>query len=965
MVVRDVIFLILWCVSVQNVIGDTVDFSKMGITRLRRPFLNSSSITHLDLSDNHIWNIENRIFDDVPNLVHLNLTNNIFPFSDLSFDNNSALEILVLDKAIVFHSDYFDPNDYIGNFESLEDECNRLIAYENIDNDSPSQLIFTKSLSLPKLKHLYLRKNGISSVVINRTDSLDRLMPEITHIYLTNNKIESIDFIKDIPMTLTHLYLDYNDLKEFDIDNLNILEVLALDGNPIDEFCGIENSCVGLYIKYSFSLKILTLSHMNLKKIAADAFRFLGYLVELDMSHNKIRYFPAHAFETLFELKTFRLDNNELSELPDICSLQNLENLSISNNYISSVSSSNFCNLSKLKRLNLSGNSLDEIPAGVFDNLTSLEELDLSKNLIVTLPDNWISSKINLQYLYLNNNLFPNSSSLSLTSAKNLKFVAIGGNYFNSINRESLIDLPKNATISFENNKINVESNDEFYTLIVHFSMRDKLDRALIDHAADYRYEKFDLIFLTGILKMLRNILMLNIIWCVSVHCVIERLCNENHLFGGNILDLSKMGIMLLKNNFVNSSTITHIDLSDNIWKIEDGAFDSLPNLKYLNLSQNLFEFLNIKSVNLSAVETLVLDDTINENKCDDLHDRYGNLKIPLCRFRYVRWYVISFVSIKLPKLKKLYLRQNEIRAIYTHNNRYTHNITSLSHFMPRLTHLYVGQNYLTHVNFLQNFPPTLTHLYLENNHISEFKIDSFPNSLKVLSLDGNEIRRLCSSLQHCTGVSLQSFGQLQNLSISNGTLEIIESNSLKYSSTLISLDLSNNRIREIANITFRNLMNLKTLKLDNNQLKTIPNICDLVSLEYFSITNNSLKSVDLSNLCSLSKLKKLNLSNNALEEIIPGAFDKLDSLEELDLSNNKLVNLATNWISSKVNLQYSNLHNNLSVEFSSSSLTGIQSLPYVNISGNPLQVINIKTLKVLTENTTVEFGTVRPLKIN
>ncbi|XP_057322352.1 insulin-like growth factor-binding protein complex acid labile subunit [Microplitis mediator] len=430
MLVRDVIFLILWSVSVQNVVGDTVDFSKMGIRRLRRPFLSSSSITHLDLSNNYIWNIESRVFDGLPNLVHLNLTKNIFPFSELSFDNNSAIEILILDNAVVSYWNYFDANDYIKQLEPLEDECNVLTMFETA-NDSSPDIIFTKSFSLPKLKHLYLRKNGIFSVLVNETNLLDQLMPEITHIYLTNNKIRFINITKNIPMTLTHLYLDYNDLREFDVDNLNNLEVLALDGNPIKKFCGIENPCEGLNIKYAFNLKILTVSHMKLEKIEADAFKFLGHLVELDMSHNKILYFPAHALETLLDLKTFRLDNNELSNLPDICSLKNLENFSISNNNISSISESEFCNLSKIKRLNLSSNSLDKIPAGIFDKMTSLEELNLSKNRIVTLPDNWISSEINLQYLYLNDNLFPNFSSLSLASEKNIKFLAIGGNYFN------------------------------------------------------------------------------------------------------------------------------------------------------------------------------------------------------------------------------------------------------------------------------------------------------------------------------------------------------------------------------------------------------------------------------------------------------------------------------------------------------------------------------------------------------
>ncbi|XP_057337576.1 chaoptin-like [Microplitis mediator] len=924
---RNILLLnILWCISVHcrierfdNENGsiceseNILDLSYMGIMRLKNNFVNSSTTTHIDLSYNNIWKIEDGAFDSLPNLKYLNLSKNLFAFGNLNFTNLSAVETLVLDESINNNecSQWYD--NYYYHRNQLIPDCKR--EYSNENTISP-----VVSMKLSKLKKLYLRQNTIRKINLQSITSLNDIMPSLTHLYLSKNELSSVNFLKNFPPTLTHLYLENNHISEFNFDSfLNSLKVLSLDGNKIRTLCSSYQNCIGMSLQVFGQLQNLSISNGNLKIIESNSFKYSSTLISLDLSNNRIREIANNTFHYLTNLKTLILNVNQLGTIPNICDLVSLEHFSISHNSIKSVGVSSFCSLLKLKKLNLSNNALDEIIPGSFDKLDSLEELDLSENKLVNLATNWISSKINLQYLNLRNNLFVQFSSLSLSGIQSLQYVNIGGNPLKLINIKTLKALPENTTVD-------IGSMSQVFEL------------------------------------MLRNILMLNISWCISVHCMMERFPGENG--SENILNLSNMGIMRLKNNFVNSSTITHIDLSDNnIWIIEDGAFHSLTNLKYLNLSKNLIPFRNFNFVNLSAVETLVLDRSINNIECSHWYDDdyyFENSKIPDCKLENHKDYTIAPVgSMKLSKLKKLYLRRNGIRQMNLQN------ITSLSDIMPSLTHLYLSKNELSSVNFLKNFPPTLTHLYLDNNHISEFRIDSFPNSLKVLSLDGNKIRTLCSSLQNCTGMTLQSFGQLQNLSISNANLEIIESNSLKYSSTLIALDLSHNRIREIASITFHNLTNLKTLILDVNQLGTIPNICDLVSLEHFSITYNKLKSVNKSNFCSLSKLKKLILSNNVLTKIASGSFDKLNSLEELDLSNNKLVNLATNWISSKINLKNLNLGKNLFEDFSNLSLTGTQSLQYVNIDGNPLKLINTKTLKALPENTTVEFGNVCTLKMN
>ncbi|XP_044594812.1 protein artichoke-like [Cotesia glomerata] len=465
---------------------------------------------------------------------------------------------------------------------------------------------------------------------------------------------------------------------------------------------------------------------------------------------------------------------------------------------------------------------------------------------------------------------------------------------------------------------------------------------------------------------MSRKVSLLIVLYCVlciivSVHCKLEYLSNENEPSSENgcvkRVDLSNMGITRLKNNFLKSSTVTRLDLSRNyILKIEDGAFDSLPNLNFVNLTRNLFPFGNLNFTDFSAVETLVLDSSISYieiksvyTSFNDFHDDYE--VISTRTYHDYEKTIVLLGSMKFFKLKKLYLRKNRIAGINLQD------IEALSDVMSSITHLYLNENSLRSVDFLTKFPPTLTHLHLENNQIGSIKTDRSVNSLKVLTVDRNQIESLCGAYQDCYGISMDMFEQLEYFSITYAGLKNISPSSFKYSLALNYLNMSSNAIEIIKDNTFRNLINLETLDLNFNKLQTIPYISDVKNLEYFSIVENGISALDKLNFDGLTNLKILILSHNRLTEIISGTFDELVSLEKLDLSANKLEILSPDWISPKVSLKHLFLNDNSFRSWSSLSLMGIQSLQYVNVTGNPVKLINIRALMTLPENTTVDIG--------
>ncbi|XP_044584724.1 slit homolog 3 protein-like [Cotesia glomerata] len=458
MVGHNVLFLLIsWSVSIhcgilkldQSSVNNNLtikdesvlDFSNSGLIRLKKSFLNSSVITHLFLTDNDILEIEEGAFDSLPNLVYLNLTGNLIPFDELNFGNESKIEVLVLDNAIM--NPVHNPN------ITLSNQCNRVHFFRTISSNQGNTIILKSQMKLSNLKKLYLRNNNIESIDGVSIVMLKELMPNISHLILEHNRISSVSFIKFLPSTVTDLLLSDNKISKFESVSLNHLKTLEISDNKIKNLCGTYGNCDGMTLKSAANLEVLLMSNVQLQNIESNSFEDLGNLLLLDLSRNQIGDIAKHTFDDLTNLMTLRLDHNKLDSIPDVCGLKNLESFSLAHNKIKIIDDSMSC-LSKVKELNLSNNILDEINSEAFSSFAELEKLDLSSNKLVILPDNWIPLTSNLQHLDLHSNLFTSLASMSLTKAENLKYLSIGSNPLKAINIKILKTLPESTTVDVE-----------------------------------------------------------------------------------------------------------------------------------------------------------------------------------------------------------------------------------------------------------------------------------------------------------------------------------------------------------------------------------------------------------------------------------------------------------------------------------------------------------------------------------
>ena len=157
----------------------------------------------------------------------------------------------------------------------------------------------------------------------------------------------------------------------------------------------------------------------------------LQNLQVLDLAHNKLRYLPD--ISLLKNLKELYIGDNLLNQLPNLSSLTKLEVLSVQNNQLTHLP--DFSVLSNLKKLMLEGNQLSELPD--LSGLHNLQVLKLNRNQFKTITN--ISHLSYLKELHCYSNKLTRMPDLS--NFRQLKCLSCGSNY--------LTELPNLSTLKY------------------------------------------------------------------------------------------------------------------------------------------------------------------------------------------------------------------------------------------------------------------------------------------------------------------------------------------------------------------------------------------------------------------------------------------------------------------------------------------------------------------------------------
>lgn len=224
----------------------------------------------------------------------------------------------------------------------------------------------------------------------------------------------------------------------------------------------------------------------------------------------------------------------------------------------------------------------------------------------------------------------------------------------------------------------------------------------------------------------------------------------------------------------------------------------------------------------------------------------------------------LSFAQYTAVQLHKNFqatkIQKEHILSMNLSANDLDHVPKSIDQFV-NLTSLDLSQNALTTLDEAITRLPKLNALIVTNNRLNENSLpknfsSAFANSLKVLSLGGNEFQQIPD--------------------------QIFELSNLR------SLYIGGNQLQSLPR-KIRNLEKLQNLYLGGNQLDELPFEVGLLSnLQSLSLCENRLRQLP-SSIAFLRNLKSLSLHKNELTALPPEII-KLRSLYELSLRDNPLV---------------------------------------------------------------------------
>ena len=759
-----------------------------------------------------------------------------------------------------------------------------------------------------KLKKLDLSNNRIQQFSINTLCPLNNL----NSLNVSNNHLQSLS---DIEVTdgclgsVQILDLSYNQINgELNNEQLQLwssVSTLILKNNYIEKITGDSLNMLKV------TLRTLDLSENRIESLPEDVFSQGHYISWIDLSKNAIHDLPKKIFKHQHQtLKHLNLSRNNLKLLDKnvFANLSQLSNLDLSQNFLETLHPKAFEGLKHLEHLNLGYNYITNFHPVLLSDLIKLQSLCLSGNRLTTLPDDAFSNLASLSHLLLDSNQLENQ---------------LNPNVFNKVkNHLKILDLSQNKLKEISS-ALKGLSGGSLQSLSISDNFVSNLKS--IQLSSLWRLQASN--------NSLSNMTLISF----------------RDLPGLQVLDLSKNQISRIKmGTFQSNKALQAIRLDGNRLEQMQGLFQDLPNLSWLNISDNKIEmfdyamipkslqWLDIHQNKITGLENYFssFDDTNkDERKLANVDASFNHIQelgpqnVPnsiesLALNDNDIETIVPYTFFKKERLKHVDLTLNKMKSIDRNSIRLSSDLTSKS-FVPKF---YLGGNPLRcdcHMawfksinkgNSVQNYPiiADLESIYCQLLHSKE--------SNEVIPLvEANADDFLCSYQTHCFALchccdydacdcEMTCPGNCTCFHDNPWTKNIADCSSsnfhdlpdhLPMDSTEIFLD--GNNMNELRSHDFIGRKNLKTLYLNNSNILSVENhtFNGLTVLEELHLENNMLRKLQGDEFHGLEALRKLFLQNNLLRTINNSTFNGLDSLEVLFLHGNRLFDFPV-WILSE-----------------------------------------------------------------
>lgn len=657
-------------------------------------------------------------------------------------------------------------------------------------------------------------------------------------------------------------------------------------------------------------------------------------------------------------LKVLDLQNNRIFYITDPLKTPNLEALYLSKNCFYAnpcnqsfyISERVFRELPRLKNLTLGYDNLTGVPTGL---PPSLELLDLRENAITEVPQRAFLNLTTLTYLNLewncqrcdhaarpcfpcpqNRSLLLHADSLHAENSS-ITFLSLRGNSLKTFPQGFFRPLKNLKGLDVSDNLLTHEiQHGTFFSELTNLSWIS----LIYNYEPLKTYETLTLSPLIGNISGLEYLLLSGNFF--------HKLSTDSVKVLAKLQNLKKLELRM---NFINTCNLT--------------ALTHLPSLTYIDLSQNMLNFLPCCSPPSSDVGT--------QGSC-----RHQNVYVPdvrdqpqVVRDREASQEDDVWESSKSKELETLQVEPSRFPSPWNLRDHFCHRKLTVDLSQNDILSLkkdtFVGMentfcldlsfNYMNQALRGRVFDNMkhLVYLNLSYNRLDLYHNDTFSElkaTLKVLDISNNDFHFRMRGMGHRFEF-LQYLNNLTVLSLANNGIGMridqrLVSSSLRffyfYGNQLnIMWDSDNNKYTHF----FQNLTNLLYLDISYNNLKSIsPEVLSNLprSIEALRVSGNELNYFPWRNISALTSLRHLDVSHNVLYYLPPTVIDFGAEFSFLDLSHNRFTVIPQNFFKEAKSLQYLYLSHNLIIELNRQYLpapfTNGSALRKLTLHANPFR---------------------------
>ncbi|XP_052693897.1 toll-like receptor 4 [Crassostrea angulata] len=352
--------------------------------------LKSTQLEQLNLASNRINSLEFGVLSTLPkSLKHLNLANNVlsYGFYIAEFGSLHSMISLNISFQSYFHQlKYSDLLNVCNDSRTQQTSVRSNYPVKDSKTTGNSQVSSTLSLYLPPNLEVFYFHDNMYKMTLEKFSFTSLGPPKITHLYFQNNIIYG----------LNGPILGANSVRYIDLSNnfCNFISDQFFDGMNNVSYLDLSKNALGKVLEDDYN---------------GNIFRNLVNLTTLNLRSNRIVRLPPAIFRNLNELETIDISDNSLSEF-----------------------SVPLGNVKRLKRLDLSNNQLlflDEKTQNAIDSLSRNKKIlvNITGNRLTCICEQleflrWMAKSKNVKFLNLDDYLctFRNSFKANFLDIDNL-----------------------------------------------------------------------------------------------------------------------------------------------------------------------------------------------------------------------------------------------------------------------------------------------------------------------------------------------------------------------------------------------------------------------------------------------------------------------------------------------------------------------------------------------------------------